>query len=592
MDALILISYYPFLSPSPAPAPPPPPPQESTEPDEDRVVKKSQKQLDDDEDRKNPAYIPRKGMFFEHDLRGQIHDEVRPKARHQRKLWKDEGCWVHDRFREDEQAPKSREELIALYGYDIRSCKNPEEIRQRQPRKPRFSSPSRREENWPDEKSSRPPVRYQDPDSGPPPRPYSNRSNSGSGGAAPSRSYPRPGGYRENRPGYRPQEDEAHHPTSERRQEYGGYRTRSAEHVPQRENSPELPNKTEGAPVPEPAPPPPDRPVERKSYSRARRSRLKGGEAGKGLDDAAFPELPPPPPPPPAPPAQAPELSPPSQAGKSDGWEEPPPAAGGELSRLEQEMSQVSVSEPGWRPGQPAYIPPPQGKDPENRARNPAVATGIPNHMHMVAGPPPQFSRMEGMGVPSGRVKRYSSQRQRPVLEPPPMHISIMEGHYYDPLQFQGPIYTQGDNPSPLPPQGMIVQPEMHLSHPGLHPHQSPAPMPAPNLYPAPVSLSPGQPPPQQLLPPPYFTAPPAVMNFGSPSYPYAPAGLPPPPPAHLYPNAQAQSQVYGGVTYYNPVQQQALPKPSPPRRTSQPVTVKPPPPEENRYMKAKDSSV
>lgn len=42
----------------------------------------------------------------------------------------------------------------------------------------------------------------------------------------------------------------------------------------------------------------------------------------------------------------------------------------------------------------------------------------------------------------------------------------------------------------------------------------------------------------------------------------------------------QAQSQVFGGVTYYNPVQQQVQPKPSPPRRTSQPVTIKPPPPE------------
>lgn len=120
----------------------------------------------------------------------------------------------------------------------------------------------------------------------------------------------------------------------------------------------------------------------------------------------------------------------------------------------------------------------------------------------------------------------------------PPVHISIMEGHYYDPcefllivgipflsvssllpfnslltsqwlshmsscyflhmedlehqrsagqkallmwyeglgfirisiyltVQFQGPIYTHGDSPAPLPPQGMIVQPEMHLPHPG-----------------------------------------------------------------------------------------------------------------------------
>lgn len=29
-------------------------------------------------------------------------------------MWKDEGRWEHDKFREDEQAPKSRQELITL----------------------------------------------------------------------------------------------------------------------------------------------------------------------------------------------------------------------------------------------------------------------------------------------------------------------------------------------------------------------------------------------------------------------------------------------------------------------------------------------
>lgn len=33
--------------------------------------------LDDDEDRKNPAYIPRKGLFFEHDVRGHAQEEER-----------------------------------------------------------------------------------------------------------------------------------------------------------------------------------------------------------------------------------------------------------------------------------------------------------------------------------------------------------------------------------------------------------------------------------------------------------------------------------------------------------------------------------
>lgn len=198
-------------------------------------------------------------------------------------------------------------------------------------------------------------------------------------------------------------------------------------------------------------------------------------------------------------------------------------------------------------------------------------------------------------------------------------------------VQFQGPIYTHGDSPAPLPPQGMIVQPEMHLPHPGklafllyaygvqgsvlgtlqtlpfrtillssdadhpdclcsklsfksilrtaikllcsvvqvkpshdkgrypplqflfvflclgLHPHQSPAPLPNPGLYPPPVSMSPGQPPPQQLLAPTYFSAP-GVMNFGNPSYPYAPGALPPPPPPHLYPNTQVRHLIFLGI--------------------------------------------
>ena len=48
-------------------------------------------------------------------------------CRPKKKLWQDEGKWTHDRFREDLQAPKSREELIALYGYDIRASDKPPE---------------------------------------------------------------------------------------------------------------------------------------------------------------------------------------------------------------------------------------------------------------------------------------------------------------------------------------------------------------------------------------------------------------------------------------------------------------------------------
>jgi hypothetical protein len=45
--------------------------------------------------------------------------------RPKRPLWKEEGRWLHDLFKGDLQAPKSREELIALYGYDIRTKDKP-----------------------------------------------------------------------------------------------------------------------------------------------------------------------------------------------------------------------------------------------------------------------------------------------------------------------------------------------------------------------------------------------------------------------------------------------------------------------------------
>ncbi|XP_023798292.1 protein CASC3, partial [Cyanistes caeruleus] len=556
--------------------------QESTEPVEKKVGKKVPKHLDDDEDRKNPAYIPRKGLFFEHDLRGQTQEEeVRPKGR-QRKLWKDEGRWEHDKFREDEQAPKTRQELIALYGYDIRSAHNPDEIKPRRMRKPRFGSPPQRDPNWSNERPPKPPRHQGAKSPSAPPRSFNSRSSASTGRMPPARNYPRMGGYKETRPGYRASEATVPHRNGEQAKQESGYRGKRAEQSLSRDTSPELemahvhgsPGKEEGAlenqaTAADAAQPPPDRPVEKKSYSRARRTRVKAGEAGKLAEEVPASE------------GLAPTIPKPTPAETS-----PPPAKSSwessvesSVDGLEQEMSQMNLTEQNWSPGQSQFIPPREMR-------------GIPNHVHVGTGPPPQFNRMEEMAVPGGRVKRYSSQRQRPpVPEPaPPMHISIVEGHYYDPLQFQGPIYTHGENPAPLPPQGMIVQPEMHLPHPGLHAHQTPPAMANPGLYPPPVSMPPGQPPPQQLLTPTYFSAP-GVMNFGNPGYPYPPGALPPPPPPHLYSNTQAQSQVYGGVTYYNTVQQQVQPKPSPPRRTSQPVTIKPPPPEDSKGEKSKERS-
>lgn len=69
------------------------------------------------------------------EITSQLVCPLRPKGRN-RKLWKDEGRWEHDKFREEEQAPKSREELIAIYGYDIRNGggHGDRQYRQRRPR--------------------------------------------------------------------------------------------------------------------------------------------------------------------------------------------------------------------------------------------------------------------------------------------------------------------------------------------------------------------------------------------------------------------------------------------------------------------------
>ncbi|KAF7644605.1 hypothetical protein LDENG_00219200 [Lucifuga dentata] len=594
--------------------------QESTDDPETKAGGKPGQQLDDDEDRKNPAYIPRKGLFFEHDVRGHAQEEERPKGRN-RKLWKDEGRWEHDRFREEEQAPKSREELIAIYGYDIRNGCGPGERSYRQ-RRPRHAASPSRDKRWREGGGERAvrswqsggggggggggPIRggapppasihpsYTSPSS-PPPSSAQRNTTSSNRAPPPSRSrpsqqnqthLPAPSQYsttESNAPHHsRERQDPKAEPAGERgvaiRAGRGGGRGGSVvieqifsqagrEEEEEEERSGSYPSSSprrqqqqeQRGCAERPAPgsavsssssaasdpsapaaanreasPPAERPVERKSYSLARRTRSRPADLGSkqpSMEESV---------------AGGNAASPSCVGGKgwSGGNEGPSQGGGGAgggggggLTGLDQDMGRLSLAGQNWNQSPTSYIR--------------SEMRGLPNAMHIPA--PPQFSSLEEMGVGSNRAKRYSSQRQRAVPEPaPPMHLGVMEGHYYEPMSYQGPIYTHGDGPAPIPPQGMLVQPEMHLPHPGLHPHQSGGPMANPALYGGPpVSLSPGQP--QQLLPPPFYP-PPGVMTFPYPT---------------MYPNPQGQSQVtYGGVTYYDTVQQQAQPKPSPPRRT------------------------
>ncbi|GIX71507.1 protein CASC3, partial [Caerostris extrusa] len=110
----------------------------------------NEKELDFDEDRRNPQYIPKKGMFYEHDDRNNEdikEKEQEPPRDRKKKLWLDEGKWGHDRFREDEQLPKSRNELIDTYGYDIRNEDGPPRARRRR----RYGrGPTKYDRNWED----------------------------------------------------------------------------------------------------------------------------------------------------------------------------------------------------------------------------------------------------------------------------------------------------------------------------------------------------------------------------------------------------------------------------------------------------------
>ncbi|KAL3220845.1 hypothetical protein MRX96_005282 [Rhipicephalus microplus] len=124
------------------------------------------KVLDFDEEKRYPQYIPKKGAFYQHDDRvvgdedsSEVPEEkteddkgsCRPK-----KLWHEECVWEHDMYREEEQGPKSSEELVRIYGYDIRSEPMPPRAR----RWRRYGrGPNKYERSWKDEDASTPQSR-------------------------------------------------------------------------------------------------------------------------------------------------------------------------------------------------------------------------------------------------------------------------------------------------------------------------------------------------------------------------------------------------------------------------------------------------
>ncbi|XP_026318260.1 protein CASC3-like isoform X2 [Hyposmocoma kahamanoa] len=111
---------------------------ESDRSDRDPDNQETERRVDDDEDRSNPQYIPKRGTFYEHDDRtaasgedsivstsetASEKKEIESPADRRRGPRKSESVnkWSHDKYNENEQVPKSRDELVAIYGYDIRN---------------------------------------------------------------------------------------------------------------------------------------------------------------------------------------------------------------------------------------------------------------------------------------------------------------------------------------------------------------------------------------------------------------------------------------------------------------------------------------
>ncbi len=77
-----------------------------------------------DEDKRNPQYIPKRGVFYEHDDR-QMEDEDEEEApsttTKKAPSKASTSRWGHDKFQELDQAPKTAQEIVNDYGYDIRN---------------------------------------------------------------------------------------------------------------------------------------------------------------------------------------------------------------------------------------------------------------------------------------------------------------------------------------------------------------------------------------------------------------------------------------------------------------------------------------
>lgn len=506
------------------------------------------KVLDFDEDKRNPQYIPKKGAFYQHDDRlvgdgdeSEIPEEKNEDdkgSRRQKKLWNDEGVWGHDMYREEEQGPKTSEELVSIYGYDIRTETMPPRARRRR----RYGrGPNKYQRNWEDEEA------------------YTPRSGSGRGGGMRGGRRPRGGGQF----GNPPFQDEDFPDLNAKHSE-----SESSAILNQDQAVVKVPTKPAAFKSPDHGAPDNNNPQQgewehvAKSSGTARRGwgkrpsqppRRPADTSPKQHEDVVKENM--------SSDHHASKPAPQSPLKTAESFHSPPSLGRSralrhvlteqERSRRKAEINEKTVPKVELPDGGAADL-----------TRNSAATVA------------PRGGPIGGTEV-AGKPRRYSSLRQRPLAETPPYTEATVAAPQLP--------NAQAPPPGPSQPQQAILT-AAHFQGPYapypddymLPPAQAPAVMPPPS-QPPPVMAPPTQ------MSSPFLPPPGGILSF-PPQYPppytfpaqYAAPAPAAPPPTQT--QAQKPPYYHGDIIYYNTQSQQHKQRPTPPRRPKAAIPIVPPP--------------
>lgn len=572
---------------------------EREEGDGQESVPAKEKKLDDDEDRRNPQYIPKKGTFYEHDDRTASDEVGTPtvkKDEKKKKVWKEnDDRWSHDKYNDADQAPKSKEELVAIYGYDIRNEEGPPRARRRR----RYGrGPNKYTRNWEDEGAY---ARSQASDRGS----ESGRKEGRKSGGGAKRQTTVEG-------------------SEVKDEEFPPLAPLEENKIPLKEDPVTLPVADATVPVEQakeeevkrPEPRPPGRETRRNDNSsrtgggRGVTGRRWGEQRARGREKQVGESK-----------------SPGGMKGVTDG-----PVT---RSRGPRHLNSAGGNENNSADGLSSSLGKmtivEEGEEEEDRGGNGGRITGVSKNpppasfrtsgerRQQQASLPPRMQQQEGGAA--NRPRRYSSQRQRsvpetntsPVVPVPAPQSTISPASYPRPTYYDNTGYTQqavfqemphGVLPQPPPPNALPTPPPQILAPTTYAPPPFPPPAPPPPTFAHNATggfLSPrpgGQPPrifaappvpvprpptgpvvPPAPPPPQYITPNPSLINYGPPPAQYTPAPYPPFQGFAQVAQPQPPPEMYqGGITYYSTHSQVAAPRATPQKRPRAAIPILPPP--------------